>query len=103
MSKVNVELTTDYQGIDCWKISKARGKINQTEIYEALEKKFPGAMFIQLHGISEEVPEELYEEGDEVILYEPYDIIGAIIQYIGGADVLKQSDIEAIKKSLGVM
>ena len=83
-SKVTVEWCEDHHGIACLKVSCKSGKLNDRDVYEAIEKDWSGNMFVRLVPIPEEVPVELYDDGDEWLLYQPYDIIGALLGYTGG-------------------
>jgi len=49
-------------------------KINQRDIYEALEHDYTGSLYIQFHEIFEDVPVWMYDgKGDDVWLYEACD------------------------------
>lgn len=100
MAKLELEFGKDGHGIDCLFIKKKKGKINEKEVYEILERRFSGMMYIHIVQIFEETPESYYEDGDVWIMYEPYDILPSIIQWQGGIDCLPNSAIEGYKKVL---
>ena len=89
-SKVRVEWAEDYYGISCLKVFCKSGKLNDRDVYEALEHDYPGCLYIKLVPLPEDVPTELYDDGDMWILYEPYDIIQALLEYTGGEYAGKQ-------------
>ena len=100
MAKINVEYTEDFRGISCIKVSKKKGKLNYREVYELLEKKWPGCLFVQTIHILDSPPEDIYEEGDTWILYEVYDIIPHLVSWQGGIDCFPQSFVDGCKRTL---
>lgn len=78
-SKVTHEWIEDFHGISCLKVSCKRGKLNDRDVYECLERDFSGWLFIKLVPVPEDVPVELYEEdGDAWYLYEPGDVVNEL-------------------------
>lgn len=100
MAKLEMEFGKDAHGIDCLFIRKKKGKINEKEVYELLENRFPGMMYIHIVQIYEETPESYYEDGDVWIMYEPYDILPSIIQWQGGINCLPDSVVKSYRKVL---
>ena len=82
--KIKVEFGYDIYDIPCLIVSCKRGKLNDREVYEALEKDYYGQIFVHIVPVPEDVPTDLYEDGDVWLLYEPYDIIQSLLQYTGG-------------------
>jgi len=78
MAKINIQRSEDAHGRDMYVLTKKRGKISNTDIYEAFEHDWNniGAHFLQIHHISEDVPFGLYDPGDEIILYKPDELFG---------------------------
>ena len=79
--KTNVEWRTDIYGDNVLTVSCNRGKLNIRDVYEALEQKYPGQLFVHLVDIKEDVPFGYYDEGDTWELYEPYEIANSLVQY----------------------
>ena len=71
MAKVIVEQTCDCFDRPMVLLTKKRGSISRREAYEAMEKEGLWGKYLQCLNFTEETPEELYDEGDEWMLYEP--------------------------------
>ncbi len=81
MSKLEGRWGVDNSGRDCYIISKKRGRINDLEVFEFMEKDYMLRGKSLIHMVDcpdDEVPVELYEEGDKWFLYEPEVIIQEI-------------------------
>jgi hypothetical protein len=70
MSKVTVSKESDYLGNPMIVLRKKKGKINMREAYEALEKEHMHGHYLLCIPVPEDVPFELYEEGDTWDIYE---------------------------------
>lgn len=81
MAKAKLEIywDEDVDGVSCLVVQKKRGKLNEREVYEALEHKYPGQKFMHLVEIMEEPPMDLYEEGDIWLLYEPEEAVKILL------------------------
>lgn len=73
MAKIEVKHTLDYMGTSCVKLRKNRGQITLREAWETLTREEIYGPRLILMNISEELPADLYEEGDEWTLYTPDD------------------------------
>ena len=76
MANLKVEQTTDCFGTPVVILTKKRGDIKRWEAYEAMEKNYLFGHYLMELNVSEEVPEGLYDDGDEWGLYAPEDILG---------------------------
>ncbi len=76
MAKVNVSITTDYKGVTCYQLEKKRGTISQREAYEAMEAGGYFGQFLMDFPIPQDVPFDLYEPGDCLLLYKVEDLLG---------------------------
>lgn len=80
--KITTEWGKTIYGEGVLSVSCKRGKLTDTEVYEALEKKQLFGLFVHLVNVRDDnVPSELYDPGDTWELYEPYDILPALEQY----------------------
>ncbi len=72
MAKINGRWEKDNRERDCLVLRKQKGWINQKEVYEWLEQNGrKGQNFIHMADCPEIPPDDLYEEGDTWVLYEP--------------------------------
>ena len=69
MAKITVEKGVDLHNRLYFRLSKKRGTISQREAYEAMEKEGEFGRFLMDFPVTEDVPEEYYEEGDAWYLY----------------------------------
>ncbi len=80
MAKIEGFLSNDNTGRNCLVLKKKKGHINQREAYEWLEAhNRRGCSFVHMVDCPEEVPTDLYDEGDTWILYEPDDVLRELI------------------------
>lgn len=70
MAKIIVSKEHDYLGNPMIVLRKKKGKINMKEAYEALESEQIHGQFLLCVPAPEDVPVELYEEGDTWEIYE---------------------------------
>lgn len=91
MKKIQSEWTQDYNRVPCLRVSCRRGRLNAVDVYEHLQHNYPGFLFVHLVKIHEDTPMDLYDEGDEWDLYEPFDIVKSLIQYTGDCYAGKES------------
>lgn len=70
MAKIIVSKEHDFLGYPMIVLRKKKGKINMREAYEALEKEYLHGQYLLHVPAPEDVPVELYEEGDTWNLYE---------------------------------
>ena len=77
MSKVTVSIGYDIDGKQIIILKKKRGRISLREAYEALEKDFHGQYVLRIP-ITEEVPENLYEDDDAWEIYKTEDFVDEI-------------------------
>ena len=73
MSKIQLSQSCDYQGNSCIVLKKKKGYINNVEIYETMAQHGNFGPYIAVHNIPEYAPEDLYDEGDQICLYDPND------------------------------
>ena len=73
MSKLKGHWGKDNLSRDCIILEKSKGWINQKEVFEWLEEhRFLGCSLVHMADCPlEEIPTDLYEEGDRWFLYEP--------------------------------
>ena len=64
MAKAKLEQKLDYMDVPVVVISKPKGAISRMEAYELMEKAGLFGHYIFPMNISEEVPEDVYDEGD---------------------------------------
>ncbi len=76
MAKVNVSIITDYKDVTCYRLEKKRGTISQREAYEAMEAEGYFGQFLMDFSIPQDVPFDLYEPGDCLLLYKAEDLLG---------------------------
>lgn len=68
---ISVAEMKDFCGRDCVVIKKSTGKLTQTEVYEALQNQStPIVLIMSMVNLSGDLPPELYEKGDEWVLYD---------------------------------
>lgn len=80
--KITTEWKKTLYGENVLSVSCKKGKLSDTEVYEALEKKEMYGAFVHLINVKDDyVPTELYDPGDTWELYEPYEILPALKQY----------------------
>ena len=70
MAKITVSKEHDYLGNPMIVLRKKKGKIKMKEAYEALEAEQIHGQFLLCVPAPEDVPVELYEEGDTWEIYE---------------------------------
>ena len=79
MSKIKGYWSKDGNNRDCLVLEKEKGWINQKEVFEWLDAhNFRGRSFVHMADCPDEIPEDLYEEGDKWFLYEPEYIIDEV-------------------------
>lgn len=74
-SKITYEWSDDGTGRTCLKVRRKTGKLTWSEVMEVLhdDYRFEGRYFLlELHSTGY-LPEDLYDEGDIWVLYEPED------------------------------
>lgn len=76
MAKVTVSIIEDYKGVTCYRLEKKRGTISQREAYEAMELEGYFGQFLMDFPIPQDVPFDLYEPGDCLLLYKAEDLLG---------------------------
>ena len=76
MAKVTVSIIEDYKGVTCYRLEKIRGTISQREAYEAMEAEGYFGQFLMDFPIPQDVPFDLYEPGDCLLLYKAEDLLG---------------------------
>jgi len=74
MAKIKIEHTLDGMGTSCIRLTKSRGKITLQEAWETLTKEGCYGPKLMTLRISDELPMDLYDEGDEWTVYDPDDI-----------------------------
>lgn len=77
-SKIEYEWIQDCYGRYCLKVTRKKGKLSWSEVVEKLHDSgdFAGRHFVLEVHISEELPMDLYDEGDIWLLYEIDDYLG---------------------------
>lgn len=76
MARVKASVSSDYKGVTCYRLEKKRGTISQREAYEAMESEGYFGIFLLDFPVSQDVPFDLYEQGDCWILYKAEDLLG---------------------------
>ncbi len=87
MAKTKIETRREYDRFDveCIKFSRKKGTISQRDIYEWSEvhsMETDGNTYITIPATYDgckETPDELYEEGDEMLVYNLYDVLDNLI------------------------
>lgn len=89
MAKTKLEVDncyTDRHGTDCIRLSRNRGKITQRDVYEWSEANRNTTdgnaylAFLPTYDSCQEVPDFLYEEGDEMLVYNLYEAADDLIK-----------------------
>ena len=70
MAKITVSKESDFLGNPMIVLRKKKGKINMREAYEALEENYMHGQYLLCVPAPEDVPVQLYEEGDTWEIYE---------------------------------
>lgn len=74
MARINIEHSLDFMDVPCIVVSKKRGKLNYAEVFEECVKAgIYGPHIIPIR-LGDEMPEDLFDEGDEWTLYAPEDL-----------------------------
>ena len=80
MAKINIEHSLDFMDIPCLIVSKKKGKLNYAEVYEECVKAgIYGPHLIPIR-LNSEMPEDLFDEGDEWTLYAPENLYPKIAE-----------------------
>lgn len=69
MAKVKITKELDSRNTQYFKLTKKRGKITVREAFEAMEESYYFGEYLIQFNVPEEVPMDLYEDGDEWRLY----------------------------------
>ncbi|RGG63437.1 DUF551 domain-containing protein [Eubacterium sp. AF17-7] len=69
MAKVKITKELDSKNTQYFKLTKKRGKITAREAFEAMEESYYFGEYLIQFNVPEEVPMDLYEDGDEWRLY----------------------------------
>ena len=69
MAKVTISKSFDIEGNPLIILRKNNGRISMREAYESLEKEHLYGQYIIRMPVTENVPEDLYEEGDTWEIY----------------------------------
>lgn len=69
MAKVKITKELDSRNTQYFKLTKKRGKITAREAFEAMEESYYFGEYLIQFNVPEEVPMDLYEDGDEWRLY----------------------------------
>ena len=69
MAKVKITKELDSRNTQYFKLTRKRGKITVREAFEAMEESYYFVEYLIQFNVPEEVPMDLYEDGDEWRLY----------------------------------
>lgn len=96
--KITIEYIEDCHGKLCYEVSCKHGKLTAKDLYEVMESEGNFGQWLARVNVPEDVPVDLYEDGDVWYLYEPSELFGEVVndKFSEGYDACYKEQVEPL-------